>query len=95
MLRHQVTRPANSVLCAGLSSAKRRSPLVVRSRLPELRCRARPRLPSATVPTQHHTPHMVGSWIVRRRPRNPRRQRLEPLVVPPLRLGHLGALRLI
>eukprot|EP00964_Phaeocystis_antarctica_P104274 scaffold69417_cov66-Phaeocystis_antarctica.AAC.1 len=30
-------------------------------------------------------------FLVRRRPQNPRRQRLEPHVVPPLRLGHLGA----
>eukprot|EP00964_Phaeocystis_antarctica_P017678 scaffold9782_cov58-Phaeocystis_antarctica.AAC.3 len=33
--------------------------------------------------------------MVWRRPHNPRRQRLEPLVVPPLRLGHLGALLLL
>eukprot|EP00964_Phaeocystis_antarctica_P126648 scaffold90306_cov63-Phaeocystis_antarctica.AAC.3 len=33
----------------------------------------------------------MGLDIVRRRPHHPRRQRLEPLVVPPLRLGHLGA----
>eukprot|EP00964_Phaeocystis_antarctica_P051259 scaffold29905_cov64-Phaeocystis_antarctica.AAC.1 len=33
-----------------------------------------------------------STQIVRRRPHNPRRQRLEPLVVPPLRLGHLVAL---
>eukprot|EP00964_Phaeocystis_antarctica_P025659 scaffold14444_cov75-Phaeocystis_antarctica.AAC.2 len=77
------------------SIAQLRSPLVVRGRLPELRCRARPRLPSATLPAQHNSPQSVGSHIVRRRPRNPRRQRLEPLVVPPLRLGHLAALRLI
>eukprot|EP00964_Phaeocystis_antarctica_P027819 scaffold15690_cov66-Phaeocystis_antarctica.AAC.1 len=42
-------------------------------------------------PAQHQSPHLVGYQIVRRRPHNPRRQRLEPLVVPPLRLGHLGA----
>eukprot|EP00964_Phaeocystis_antarctica_P056675 scaffold33453_cov53-Phaeocystis_antarctica.AAC.2 len=72
--------------------AQRRSPLEVRSRLLELRCRARPRLPSAKChPAQHRSPHEVGCMIVRRRPHNPRRQRLEPLVVPPLRLGHLGA----
>eukprot|EP00964_Phaeocystis_antarctica_P074788 scaffold46060_cov58-Phaeocystis_antarctica.AAC.1 len=73
------------------SRAQRRSPLVVRGRLLELRRRARPRLPSATPPAQHHSPHLVGYHIVRRRPHNPRRQRLEPLIVPPLRLGHLGA----
>ena len=76
------------------SGAQRRSPLVVRSRLPELRCRARPiRRPSEahTLPAQHIRPHHVGLPLVRRRPHHPRRQRLEPLVVPPLRLGHLGA----
>eukprot|EP00964_Phaeocystis_antarctica_P058657 scaffold34804_cov58-Phaeocystis_antarctica.AAC.5 len=46
---------------------------------------------STTTPAQHISPHEVGCLIVRRRPLNPRRQRLEPLVVPPLRLGHLGA----
>eukprot|EP00964_Phaeocystis_antarctica_P074760 scaffold46035_cov65-Phaeocystis_antarctica.AAC.2 len=69
----------------------RRSPIKVRGRLPELRRRARTRLPSATLPSQQFSPHLVGSRIVRRRPHHPRRQRLEPLVVPPLRLGHLGA----
>eukprot|EP00964_Phaeocystis_antarctica_P095210 scaffold61741_cov63-Phaeocystis_antarctica.AAC.5 len=77
------------------SRTQRRSPLVVRGRLPELRRRARPRLRSAeTAPTQHQSSHLVGIDIVRRRPHNPRRQRLEPLVVPPLRLGHLVAHRL-
>eukprot|EP00964_Phaeocystis_antarctica_P048750 scaffold28224_cov58-Phaeocystis_antarctica.AAC.3 len=71
--------------------AQRHTPLVVRGRLHELRRRARPRLPSTINPAQHHSPHLVGCHIVRRRPHNPRRQRLEPLVVPPLRLGHLGA----
>eukprot|EP00964_Phaeocystis_antarctica_P082578 scaffold51825_cov61-Phaeocystis_antarctica.AAC.5 len=37
---------------------------------------------------------MVGLHIVRYRPHNPRRQHLEPLVVPPLRRGHLSALLL-
>eukprot|EP00964_Phaeocystis_antarctica_P111192 scaffold75500_cov36-Phaeocystis_antarctica.AAC.3 len=69
----------------------RRSPLVVRARLLELRCRARPCLPS-TLPAQHQSSHLVGCRLVRRHPHNPRRQRLEPLVVPPLRLGHLAAL---
>eukprot|EP00964_Phaeocystis_antarctica_P050684 scaffold29503_cov53-Phaeocystis_antarctica.AAC.5 len=70
---------------------QRRSPLVVRGRLVELRCRARPRLPSVIRPAQHDSPHLDGWPIVRRRPHHPRRQRLELLVVPPLRLGHLGA----
>eukprot|EP00964_Phaeocystis_antarctica_P092405 scaffold59442_cov57-Phaeocystis_antarctica.AAC.3 len=76
------------------SRAQRRSPLVVRGRLLELRCQARPRLPSLVTrpaPAQHQSPHAVGWRIVRRRQQNPRRQRLEPLVVPPLRLGHLAA----
>eukprot|EP00964_Phaeocystis_antarctica_P071558 scaffold43683_cov42-Phaeocystis_antarctica.AAC.2 len=77
--------------CHRRSIGERRSPLVVRSRLPELRCRARPRLPSTSTPTQRISTHGVGSLIVRRRPHDPRRQRLEPLVVPPLRLGHLVA----
>eukprot|EP00964_Phaeocystis_antarctica_P056370 scaffold33258_cov62-Phaeocystis_antarctica.AAC.4 len=71
----------------------------MRSCLLELCCRARPHLPrcrSSTVhpgfPAQHHSPNFVGCHIVRRRPHNPCRQRLEPLVVPPIRLGHLGAL---
>eukprot|EP00964_Phaeocystis_antarctica_P097279 scaffold63438_cov57-Phaeocystis_antarctica.AAC.5 len=74
------------------SRAQRRSPLKVRGRLPELRRRARPRLPADTLPAQHKSPHSVGLQLVRRRPHNPRRQRLELLVAPPLRLGHLGAL---
>eukprot|EP00964_Phaeocystis_antarctica_P043571 scaffold25006_cov64-Phaeocystis_antarctica.AAC.2 len=57
------------------SRVQRCSPLVVCGRLLELRRRARPRLPSVTLPAQHNSPHL----------------RLEPLVVPPLRLGHLGA----
>eukprot|EP00964_Phaeocystis_antarctica_P064590 scaffold38863_cov63-Phaeocystis_antarctica.AAC.2 len=75
------------------SRVQRRSPLEVRGRLHELRRRARPDLPRTTTtgPAQHHGPHMVGYHIVRRRPHHPRRQRLETLVVPPLRLGHLGA----
>eukprot|EP00964_Phaeocystis_antarctica_P089043 scaffold56739_cov66-Phaeocystis_antarctica.AAC.4 len=44
------------------------------------------------MPAQHPSPHKVGTHRVRRRPHNPHRQRLEPLVVPPLRLGHLVAL---
>eukprot|EP00964_Phaeocystis_antarctica_P125756 scaffold89428_cov63-Phaeocystis_antarctica.AAC.4 len=75
--------------------AQRRTPIEVPSRNLELRCRARPRLPSTsqivTFSTQHESPHEVGWLIVRRRPHNPRRQRLELLVVPPLRLDHLGA----
>eukprot|EP00964_Phaeocystis_antarctica_P150822 scaffold118310_cov66-Phaeocystis_antarctica.AAC.8 len=43
-------------------------------------------------PAQHQSPHLPGFPIVRRRPHHPRRQRLELLVVPPLRLGNLGAL---
>eukprot|EP00964_Phaeocystis_antarctica_P078248 scaffold48662_cov49-Phaeocystis_antarctica.AAC.1 len=68
----------------------RRRPIEASGRLLELRCRARPRLPS-TAPVQHQSPHLVCLRIVRRRPHNPRRQRLEPLVVPPLWLGHFGA----
>eukprot|EP00964_Phaeocystis_antarctica_P060346 scaffold35986_cov58-Phaeocystis_antarctica.AAC.1 len=75
------------------SRVQRRSPLPVRGRLLELRRRARPRLPSTTtLPAQHRSPHLVGLQIIRRIPHNPRRQRLEPLVAPPLRLDHLGAL---
>eukprot|EP00964_Phaeocystis_antarctica_P096331 scaffold62643_cov56-Phaeocystis_antarctica.AAC.1 len=73
------------------STGQRRSPLVMRGRLLELCCRARPRLPNDGLPEQHHGPHVDAWRMVRRRPHNPRRQRLEPLVVPPLRLGHLGA----
>ena len=46
---------------------------------------------SVSHPAQHHSPHLVGCRIVRHRPHNPRGQRLELLVVPPLRLGQLGA----
>eukprot|EP00964_Phaeocystis_antarctica_P049873 scaffold28881_cov71-Phaeocystis_antarctica.AAC.2 len=74
--------------------AQRRSPLVVRGRLPELRCRARPHLPTTISPAQRVSPHGVGCRVVRSRPNDSRRQRLEPLVVPPLRLDHLGALLL-
>eukprot|EP00964_Phaeocystis_antarctica_P124471 scaffold88110_cov53-Phaeocystis_antarctica.AAC.3 len=75
------------------SRVQRRSPIEERGRLLELRRRARPHLPSTIAPPAHHrSPHLVGHPIVRRCPHNPRRQRLEPLVVPPLRLGHLGAL---
>eukprot|EP00964_Phaeocystis_antarctica_P010250 scaffold5631_cov55-Phaeocystis_antarctica.AAC.2 len=73
------------------SRAQRRSPIVVRGRLLELRRRASPRLPNVSVPGQRVSPHLVGFGIVRRCPDNPHRQRLELLVVPPLRLGHLGA----
>eukprot|EP00964_Phaeocystis_antarctica_P109786 scaffold74197_cov63-Phaeocystis_antarctica.AAC.3 len=73
------------------SRLQRRRPIEVHSRLRELCCRARPQLPSAKPPAQHRSPHLRGCQIVRRRPRNPRRQRLEPLLAPPLRLGHLGA----
>eukprot|EP00964_Phaeocystis_antarctica_P082662 scaffold51873_cov69-Phaeocystis_antarctica.AAC.4 len=71
---------------------QRRRPIVVRGRLLELRRRASPPLPRNTrAPTQHDSPHLVGYHSVRRRPHNSRRHRLEPFVVPPLRLGHLGA----
>eukprot|EP00964_Phaeocystis_antarctica_P123163 scaffold86816_cov58-Phaeocystis_antarctica.AAC.2 len=70
----------------------RRTPIAVHSRLLELRCRARPRHPSVIQPAEHPRPHDEYNQLVRRQPHNPRRQRLEPLVVPPLRLGHLGAL---
>eukprot|EP00964_Phaeocystis_antarctica_P069181 scaffold41979_cov64-Phaeocystis_antarctica.AAC.3 len=70
---------------------QRRRPLEVRGRLLELRCRARPCVPSAISPALHQSPHVVGHFLVRRQRHNPCRQRLEPLVVPPLRLGHLGA----
>eukprot|EP00964_Phaeocystis_antarctica_P064049 scaffold38490_cov62-Phaeocystis_antarctica.AAC.4 len=73
------------------SRVQRRSPIKARGRLLELRCRARPHRPSAHLPAQHDGPHLVGYQIVRRRPHNPRRQCVELLVVPPLRLGHLGA----
>eukprot|EP00964_Phaeocystis_antarctica_P142831 scaffold108179_cov66-Phaeocystis_antarctica.AAC.2 len=73
------------------SRTQRRSPIIVRGCLRELRHRARPRLPNATLPAQHERPHAIGAHIVRRRRHNPRRQRLEPLVVPPFRLGHLVA----
>eukprot|EP00964_Phaeocystis_antarctica_P078636 scaffold48910_cov56-Phaeocystis_antarctica.AAC.6 len=86
-------RQTSELSFAHQSGAQRRSPLVVRGCLLELRYRARPRLPSAVVkPAQHDSPHLVGCLVVRRRPHNPHRQRLERLVVPPLRLGHLGAL---
>eukprot|EP00964_Phaeocystis_antarctica_P021260 scaffold11785_cov53-Phaeocystis_antarctica.AAC.4 len=42
-------------------------------------------------PAQHLSPHLIGSRIVGRRPHDLRRQLLEPLVVPPLRFGHLSA----
>eukprot|EP00964_Phaeocystis_antarctica_P159040 scaffold129960_cov71-Phaeocystis_antarctica.AAC.2 len=72
--------------------AQRPRPLVVRGRLLELYCRARPRLPSTfIIPAQHHSPHDTGWLIARRRPHNPRRQRLELPVVPPLRRDCLGA----
>eukprot|EP00964_Phaeocystis_antarctica_P144480 scaffold110270_cov62-Phaeocystis_antarctica.AAC.3 len=73
------------------SRLQRRSPLEMRGRLLELRRRPRPHPPKAKPPTQHVSSHLVGYPIVRRRAHNPRRQRLELLVVPPLRLGHLGA----
>eukprot|EP00964_Phaeocystis_antarctica_P038486 scaffold22009_cov62-Phaeocystis_antarctica.AAC.3 len=74
------------------SRAQRRSPIVVRGRLLELRRRARPHLPIITrEPAQRCSPHHVSTHIVRCRSHHPRRQRLELLVVPPLRLGHLSA----
>eukprot|EP00964_Phaeocystis_antarctica_P109699 scaffold74140_cov66-Phaeocystis_antarctica.AAC.4 len=84
-------RSMGEVGCHRRSIGQRRSPLVVRGCLHELRCRARPHLPSVYLPTQHQSPHVVGCVFVRRRPHNPRRQCLEPLVVPPLRLAHLDA----
>ena len=42
------------------SIAQRRRPVEVRGRLPELRRRARPLLPSVTQPGQHHGSHAVG-----------------------------------
>ena len=71
------------------SIAQRRRPLPVRSRLHELRCRARPRLPSAIRPAQHQSPHVPcfglphtsrTAVLIRRHSHHPRRQRLEPLV---------------
>eukprot|EP00964_Phaeocystis_antarctica_P016863 scaffold9290_cov63-Phaeocystis_antarctica.AAC.8 len=76
------------------SIAHRCNPLVECRCLLELCSRARPHLPNNLRPVQHHSSHLVGYQLVRRRPRNPRRQRLEPLVVPPVRLGHLATLRL-
>eukprot|EP00964_Phaeocystis_antarctica_P108783 scaffold73307_cov67-Phaeocystis_antarctica.AAC.2 len=76
------------------SIAQRCSPFEVRGRLLGLRCRARPRLPSVIPRAQHLSPHEVSCYIVRRRPDKPRRQRLQPLVVPPLRLDQIGALLL-
>eukprot|EP00964_Phaeocystis_antarctica_P148925 scaffold115910_cov63-Phaeocystis_antarctica.AAC.1 len=73
------------------SRAQRRSPIEVRGRLPELRRRARPLLSSAKPAGQHPSPHLAGNRFVRRCPHDPCRQRLEPLVAPPLRLGHLVA----
>eukprot|EP00964_Phaeocystis_antarctica_P043986 scaffold25251_cov65-Phaeocystis_antarctica.AAC.4 len=69
----------------------------MRGRLFELRCRARARLPSTrstAPPAEHISAHAEYNRLVWRRPHSPRRQRLDPLVVPPLRLGHLGALLL-
>eukprot|EP00964_Phaeocystis_antarctica_P011591 scaffold6412_cov55-Phaeocystis_antarctica.AAC.2 len=98
-VRSGLCLPAASDRVAGVlgfhhrSTAQRRSPLIIRGRLLELRCRARPHPPSITTQAaQHHSPHAVGYPIVRHRPHNPRRQSLELLVVPPLRLGHLSAL---
>eukprot|EP00964_Phaeocystis_antarctica_P030181 scaffold17018_cov60-Phaeocystis_antarctica.AAC.4 len=73
------------------SRGHRRSPLKVHSSLLELRCRARPLLPSAKHPAEHYGPHLSGWHMVRSQLDNPRRQRLEPLVIPPLRLCHFGA----
>eukprot|EP00964_Phaeocystis_antarctica_P107349 scaffold72087_cov55-Phaeocystis_antarctica.AAC.4 len=57
----------------GRSRAQRRSPIIVRGRLLELRRRARPLLPSTVlVPAKHGSPHLVGHPIVRRRPHHPR-----------------------
>ena len=46
------------------SRLQRRSPLEVRGRLHELHRRARPRLPSAMLPDQYDSPHLVGYLIV-------------------------------
>eukprot|EP00964_Phaeocystis_antarctica_P121555 scaffold85212_cov55-Phaeocystis_antarctica.AAC.2 len=94
------TVPAATVRVRGVLGFHRRSivqrprPLEVRCRILEVRCRARLRLPSSTAPGKHRSPHAESPRKVRRRPHNPRRQRLEPVVVPPLRFGHLGALLL-
>eukprot|EP00964_Phaeocystis_antarctica_P155065 scaffold124036_cov66-Phaeocystis_antarctica.AAC.3 len=83
-VRHQAASPANAACCAGAGcSAAARSQCAAASL-----SSAAERGPTS----QHRSPHLVGYPIVRRRPHNPRRQHLEPLVVPPLRLGHLGAL---
>eukprot|EP00964_Phaeocystis_antarctica_P021068 scaffold11657_cov58-Phaeocystis_antarctica.AAC.3 len=44
------------------------------------------------MPAEHISAHAEHNRLVRRRPHNPHRQRLELLVVPPLWPGHLGAL---
>eukprot|EP00964_Phaeocystis_antarctica_P044808 scaffold25766_cov58-Phaeocystis_antarctica.AAC.2 len=52
-----------------------------------------PHLPKVrAMPAEHISAHAVCSRLVWSRPNNPRRQRLEPLVVPPLWLGRLVAL---
>ena len=83
----RITRPRNKLHDPCLATAQgrvfgepgfrrrcrvqRRSPIVVRGRLNELRRRAKPRL-RAIPPAQHRSPHLVGCHIVRRRPQNPR-----------------------
>eukprot|EP00964_Phaeocystis_antarctica_P037887 scaffold21671_cov63-Phaeocystis_antarctica.AAC.2 len=55
-LWHQSARRVSSAFPAGAGhSATARSKYKVRSRLLELRCRARPHLPSAALPVQHQT----------------------------------------
>eukprot|EP00964_Phaeocystis_antarctica_P058752 scaffold34854_cov68-Phaeocystis_antarctica.AAC.5 len=87
---HKVVNSLARIVKYGVRPAQLRG--TVRGCLLELRHRSGPRNPSTKrAPAQHVSPHEVSSRMVRRRPHNPRRQRLEPLVVPPLRLGHLGA----
>ena len=58
--RHMTALRAFSAFIAGaLVSAAACSNLKVRGRLPELRCRATPHLPSARRPAQHGSPHEV------------------------------------
>jgi hypothetical protein len=72
----QATSPASSAFFCHRSRVQRRSPFKVLCRLPELRRRARLRLPSATHPAQHVSPHHSGPlrprvqvvWRLRRVP---------------------------
>eukprot|EP00964_Phaeocystis_antarctica_P085143 scaffold53730_cov41-Phaeocystis_antarctica.AAC.2 len=85
-------RPMGELGFHSRSIAQRRSLIKVRGCLHDFGYGSRPRLPSTALSVQRPSPHAIGYHIVRRRPHNARRQRLEPLVVPPPRLGHLGAL---